>query len=237
MYWLAWSSTAVAQPSLWSRIEDKIGGADCAFAGSLQWHDVRRPYENIMLASGRVFPSKAIWGELPKSPIDIGQKEFLVHGGSSMWTIWDGLGAVREGIEIPLMFLSRGRGPDLEIIFVVGPDQTGTVAPPEDLLAVQALDAMRDGPQLREELIEAVISPDSSELLWAYALRKLYQLEDDPDKRFDLVLHPRIQEKSPYAPSKGDAGGGRRLTRLPGDGTASTLDTGRRAACGDHRRG
>ena len=209
LYWLVWSNTAVAQPSLWSRIEDSMGGADSAFAGILKWHEVRRPYENIIRASGTVFPSKVIWGELPKSPIDIGEKEFLVHGGSSMWTIWDGLGAVREGIEIPLLFLSRGQGADLEIVCTVGADQTGTSPVPGDLLTVRALETKRDGPELREQLIAAVIRQESSEVLWTYALRKLYLLEEDPERQFDLVLDSRIQEKAPYAPSKGDAGGGR----------------------------
>jgi hypothetical protein len=67
----------------------------------------------------------------------------------------------------------------------------------DDLLSVRKFELDGDGAKLRDGLIETVIDPDASQLLWSYALRRLYTLEDDPGRRFDLVLHPRLQKEAP----------------------------------------
>lgn len=188
------SAFGQAQGTIPGTVEHGIRLSDSAFFGILEWYDLVSPFENIMEASGRIHPTRPIWGDFPDDAVEIGWHRLCRRSRGGPPKIWDGLARDEDGARIPLLVLSTGTGADREIVYVLG-DGFQPLPPKEDVLAVRSLESESDTPELREELIQVVLDPQASELLWKYALRRLYLLEDDPDRRFDLVLDPRIQSQ------------------------------------------
>ena len=172
-------------------IEDGIRQSDSAFFANVEWYATNLLSENVLEASGRVYPTRLIWGRLPEMPIAIPRQQFFLHMRSGP-NIWDESVRSEEGARVPIIAFSSGTGDDIKVIYVIG-DGIKPLPSSEDVLAVRVFDSRRDTRGLREELIQAVLNAQGSEVLWGYALRRLFLLEDDPDRRFDLLLDSRVQ--------------------------------------------
>ena len=59
---------------------------------------------------------------------------------------------------------------------------------------IQKLETMPKDDILRKALVDVASKAESSELLWAYALRKLARLDDVPSRRFDNVFSMKLQK-------------------------------------------
>lgn len=189
-----------------SYVEEAIRESDSAYYGDLEWYEVERPNPNLLNASGRIHPVRPVWGSFPGESLNIGRNYFLVWGGSRVTTIWDVVPPNHEGRRIPIVLFSRGLGADREFLFVIGPGDANLVPPVHELLLVQSLESKKDSPQLRDELIQLVLNEGSSEVLWKYSLRRLYRLENDPIRRFELILGPPLQDMT-FVPRLRYAGG------------------------------
>ncbi len=173
-------------------LEQALRLGNSSFVAKLQWYDVSE-HE----ASGRILPTHTIWGRLPGAPIEIGRHRSTMPGQPSC------LGQMRVGdckepnCGLPIMVISRNIEARAEILFVTHSYRWKNGEPlTDDLVAARVYEFASDGPELRRELIKVIADPDSTELLWMYALRRLYRLEDNHWDRIESLLHPQIQ-KSP----------------------------------------
>ena len=189
------TTTSAGWPTLRGTVDQALQRADGAFRGTLEFFDVEKKNQNMVMASGRIVPREEVWGELPALPIELGRQTFLIYGGSSSgfgpWSL--GL-TLDQGVRsVSLLVLYKQSEAVPEILHVVFPERKGATLLAEDLLAIRQFESEPDGELLRNKLIDAVLAPKSGELLWSYALRKLYSLEDNTGRRFDLVLSERVQ--------------------------------------------
>jgi hypothetical protein len=169
-------------------LEEAVRAGDVAFVGRLEWYDVSDEH-----GSARIRPQRVIWGDLPSTAIELGR-----HRCQHIIKYTDQL-PVCEYQYALLSVICRARDSNQELLFITQSERWKDGFPlTDDLAALRKLDQMRDSAQLRDELIDAVIDPDAQRWLWSYALQRLYSLEDDPDRRFDLVLHPRLQKEAPH---------------------------------------
>ena len=189
-------------PAVNSRtVEDCIRISDAAFVAVLEFSDLEELNRNEIEASARILIKEPVWGDVPFVEMQLMRRRFFSSrfGSGTGPRQWDflGLHRIKEMNLIPILLVSRGNGAEAEILHVQFAEQNDQKLPIDELVLVRELESQNDSSQLRERLITAVIDPESSELLWSYALRKLYRLEDDLNRRMDLVLHPQIQELAP----------------------------------------
>jgi hypothetical protein len=182
-------------------IEECIRISDAAFVAVLEFSDLEVLNRNEIEASARILTKEPVWGDVPFAEIPLMRRRFFSSGGGSGEgpRQWDylGLSRIKEMNLIPIVLVSRGRGTHAEILHVQFAERNDQKLPINELVLVRELESENDSSQLRERLIAIVIDPQNSELLWSYALRKIYRIEGDPSRRFDLVLHPQIQKLSP----------------------------------------
>lgn len=163
--------------------EEAVRVGDAAFVGKLQWYNVREKE-----GSGRVVPTHPIWGSYPTTSIEIGR----FH--QSDLSPYQTGGTIFEDSNGTFMFVMRGRGASSRILFMTPSYHWRNGRPLTfDMKLVREGEFSENTPALREKLIDAVVNPESSRLMWSYALRRLYRFEDDAWARFDFVLHPRIR--------------------------------------------
>lgn len=178
--------------------EEAVRMAESGFVGRLEWYDIG-PSD----ASGRIVPTHAIWGDLP-GPIEIGRRRYLDV------SVYEGRGSVREGGSLPLLCMSRGQGGAVETLFIALSYRWKDGIPlTDDMMLIHDFELAPDTFQLRRGLVNAVADPESSELLWSYALRRLYRSEKDSLERCLLLLDPRIQRSPPPTDSLPGFHGGR----------------------------
>lgn len=195
---LALAGEAVQWPEAKSKVlENAIDVADGAFLGTMECYDVERPHENIIVTSGRVVLESIVWGPHPGNHIELGRRTFLAHGGSGPgWHSWEMLApSLMRGTRFfPIVILWSADGSLIEIEYVLHIDQDNRSDLSRDLLSVRDLEREHDGTHLRTKLIEVAIDPQSTKLVWSYALRRLAGLEADLPDQFDLGLDQRIQQ-------------------------------------------
>lgn len=178
-------------------VEEAIDLADAAYLVTVHFFDTKTDdsNSNLVETSVRIVAERALWGELPFQSLRPPRREFRV-GPLTMgnnYNPWNLLGPTVPSRR--LVLLSSGSGPDLRIVHVIFQARQDEEWPPiDDLLSVRELENKKDSAALREQLVEAAVDPNSSDLLWQYALRRLYLLEDDPNRRFDLIMNPRLLE-------------------------------------------
>ena len=181
------------------RVEHAVLRADSAFAATLEFFDVDKTNANILDVSGRIRPTLAVWGQLPGGPIELGRASFLLHGGSGGgFGPWETvvLGQRKLGQQMPILVLTSDRDSGIEILYVVPPEGEKPPPPGDHLMMIRQFESEADSQNLRERLAGVARAPESSELQWSYALRRLCRLEEDPERRFDHVLDPRLQRSS-----------------------------------------
>lgn len=177
-------------------VEEAVRLSDAGFLATVEFKDVETLNPNEAKASSRLVAERTLWGELPFTSMELRRRRFslvlTLNVDDPPW------GSLAPNVPSPrFLLLSSGSGADLEILHVIFAEREDGRPPIEGLLVVRNMESEADSPELREDLIAAVIAPGSSELLSSYALRRLYSLEDDRNRRFDLVLHPRIQQSAP----------------------------------------
>lgn len=178
-------------------IEDAVQLADAAFTTVLVFANVEELSPNEILVSALIRSNEPLWGTIPFDKIELEPGKFprlfLARSGKGP-SPWDNVGFLwSKGVnQIPMAMLSRGQGEQVEILYVEiirGSDRASKT----DILLIKDLESCPENAALRDRLIDVVVDPTSSELLWSFALRKLFRLEMDPTRRFDLVLQPKIQ--------------------------------------------
>ena len=152
--------------------------------------------QNITMTSGRVVPLEAVWGERPSAPVELGRQAFMHAGsgpGMDFWTPFVFLlDAGRR--TVPLLVLYAERDGETHILHVIVAGHGSASEERADLLQVRDFELQASGSELRNTLLNTVVSVDASELLWSYALRRLFRLAKSPDEAFDNVFNQRFQK-------------------------------------------
>lgn len=184
------SPAAAAWPEPEVNIERALERASGAFLGTLELYDVSHESENVIMASGRVRAKESVWGALPVSPIELGRDTFMRAGSGRGIDQW-----------MPLVYeLERGRrsqsvlvvyrstDAETETLYVVLDQEDALARARADVLRIRELEAAPATEELREQLQQAAVGADNSDMLWSYALRKLYRITENHEDRFECIF-------------------------------------------------
>ncbi len=159
-------------------VEKAIGLADAAFLVNVEFLDRHRITDNRVKAAARLVAVRSIWGRLPFATLELPPRTFPQDWYKT--NPWD-----LEVPSRPIILLSCGKGDNLKILHVINAEGMDELPPIEHLKVIREWEREDNTSSFRKRLIEAVDDPQSSQLLWSYALRRLYFLAQDTGDRFD----------------------------------------------------
>lgn len=188
-------------------IEDEFSNATGAFVGTLELSNIEYPNDHTVIASGRIVPRAALWGSLPPEPIELGPACLsrlgiiagsFVKGSTKRQRAWEKYACELSNVDPPagsVLIIYKMKNGNPELLYVMLPEKVGDSLPVEEFLTIRDLETTNIPSELRRKLIVQATSPKSPHLLWSYALRKLLQIDDDPERKFENVFSQKLQSR------------------------------------------
>lgn len=184
-------------PVLAENLEDAIPDASGAFVGTIEFSDVERRSPNVIAGSARLVSAETIWGQPISGPIELGHQRLLLHGGSGRGLdSWVGIAHLmaRNIQSVPILAVFRERDRQTGLLYLQFSEDKLCARERADFQEILRLRNEVRGENLRNELLGIAVAPDSSEVLWSYALRQLFSLGDHLEGRISNTFGPDLQK-------------------------------------------
>lgn len=184
-------------PRLAEHLEDALSDATGVFVGTMEFADVERRSENIITGSVKIISAETIWGRAISGPIELGHQRLILYGGSGRGLdIWVSVAHLmaRNMPSVPVLAVFREPEKQTGLLYLQFSEDKLCARERADFQAILRLRDEVPSEDLRNELLGIANAPESTEILWSYALRRLFLLGDDLEHRVTNTFGPVLQK-------------------------------------------